>query len=48
MTEEEYREKLIRNSRRRAQQIADGSYVNEPWAPSKHTQRMTEVVHVPD
>lgn len=40
MNEEEYRRRLVAQTRKRAQQIADGSYVNEPWAPSKATQRM--------
>jgi hypothetical protein len=34
VTEEEFRQRLIRASRRRARQIADGSFRNEPWAPS--------------
>ena len=49
MDEEEYRKKLIKAAQKRAAQIADGSYINEPWAPSIHTQYMCkERRHVPD
>ena len=34
VSEKEFRERLIRQARRRARQIEDGSFVNEPWAPS--------------
>jgi hypothetical protein len=39
-TEKQMRERLIRQARKRAQQIADGSYVDEPWAPSKATKAL--------
>jgi hypothetical protein len=40
MNEQQYREMLIRITRKRAEQIRDGSYTDQPWAPDHKLSRI--------